>query len=304
MGVALGPLILTSLSHADSIFVANCGNNTVTEFNSAGGEATYVSSGLDKPIGLAFNAVGNLFISDFGNNTIEEVSATGGESLFASSGLHKPKGLAFDIRGNLYVANFGNNTIEKFNSSGHGTVFARAGLHNPDSIALDPINGDLFVGNNNGTIEMYNSSGHGRRFASGLGEAVGLAFDIRGDLYVADYARRTIDEFTPRGHKSVYARLGAGDNPLGLTFDNGGDLYVSLAKGTIEEFKPNGGSSVLANNLRAPCFFATQVPEPSSLALAVLGTVVFLGRTRLGRPVKREPSLGSEPISGGLAGSC
>lgn len=283
-GITLCAIISCGIARADSIFVADEGDNTVQEF-SGDGAVTYVNSGLNEPIGLALDSFGNLFVGNFANNTIEKVNPNGGESLFASSGLSEPKGLAFDSRGNLFVANFGNSTIEEFNSSGHGTVFASSGLSNPYGLAFDPITGDLYVGNNNGTIEKFNSSGQGSLVAWGLGEAVGLTFDSRGNLYAADYENCTIDKFSPSGHESVFANLGAGNNPVGVTFDSSGDLFVSTAEGALDEFSPGGASSLVASNLCSPWFFATQyslqpVPEPSSWALLSVGAGVLLGRCR------------------------
>ena len=74
----------------------------------AGAVSTFVSSGLDDPDGLAFDAAGNLYVANDGNNTISKVTPAGAVSTFVSSGLDDPDGLAFDAAGNLYVANDGN----------------------------------------------------------------------------------------------------------------------------------------------------------------------------------------------------
>ena len=71
----------------------------------AGAVSTFVSSGLDDPYGLAFDAAGNLYVANYGNNTISKVTPAGAVSTFVSSGLDDPDGLAFDAAGNLYVAN-------------------------------------------------------------------------------------------------------------------------------------------------------------------------------------------------------
>ena len=111
----------------------------------AGVVSTFVSSGLDDPEGLAFDAAGNLYVANDGNNTISEVTPAGAVSTFVSSGLNypdawpstppatstsptgeqhdlqgdacrgrlhlrqqrarRPESLAFDAAGNLYVAN-------------------------------------------------------------------------------------------------------------------------------------------------------------------------------------------------------
>ena len=83
----------------------------------AGAVSTFVSSGLDSPDGLAFDAVGNLYVANRGNSTISKVTPAGAVSTFVSSGLAAPEGLAFDAAGNLYVANGSNNTISRITPS-------------------------------------------------------------------------------------------------------------------------------------------------------------------------------------------
>ena len=76
----------------------------------AGVVSTFVSSGLNTPEGLAFDAAGNLYVANAGNNTISEVTLAGVVSTFVNTGLYSsPAGLAFDTSPatNLYVANQG-----------------------------------------------------------------------------------------------------------------------------------------------------------------------------------------------------
>ena len=67
---------------AESVYVANSGNSTLSKFNASG-----------------------QFISTLWNPSNEFY-------------FHRPSALAFDSQGNLYVANSGNSTLSKFNASG------------------------------------------------------------------------------------------------------------------------------------------------------------------------------------------
>ncbi len=96
--------------YARNLYVANSGDNTISEVTPAGAVSTFVSSGLDDPTSLAFDAAGNLYVANAANNTISKVTPAGAISTFAS-GLDGPDGLAFDAAGNLYVTNQGNDTI-------------------------------------------------------------------------------------------------------------------------------------------------------------------------------------------------
>ena len=53
----------------------------------AGAVSTFVSSGLNGPVGLAFDAAGNLYVANYGNSTISKVTPAGVVSTFVSSGL-------------------------------------------------------------------------------------------------------------------------------------------------------------------------------------------------------------------------
>ena len=70
------------------------------------------ASGLNNPLGLAFDANGNLYVANFGSlgsgTTVSEYSPSGTliNASFAS-GLNGPGDVAFDASGNLYVSNAG-----------------------------------------------------------------------------------------------------------------------------------------------------------------------------------------------------
>ena len=98
--------------------------------------STFVSSGLNGPRGLAFDA-GNLYVANYGNSTISKVTPAGAVSTFVSSGLDAPGGLAFDAAGNLYVANWDNNTISKVTPAGTVSTFVSSGLNDPADLAFD-----------------------------------------------------------------------------------------------------------------------------------------------------------------------
>ena len=67
-------------------------------------------------------------------------------------------------------------------------------------------------------------------FASGLGMPAGLAFDNKGDLFVANSGTGNmygnIYEYTPSGVKSTIA---SGLVPTGLAFNSAGDLFVGIS---------------------------------------------------------------------------
>jgi glucose/arabinose dehydrogenase len=53
------------------------------------------ASGLNNPLGLAFDSAGDLFEADYGSGNIYEYTPGGAQTTFAS-GLSNPAGLAFE----------------------------------------------------------------------------------------------------------------------------------------------------------------------------------------------------------------
>jgi sugar lactone lactonase YvrE len=130
--------------------------------------STLVSSGLNFPASLAFDAAGNLFIGNGGGNTISVLpKATGtlfGKAVTANtlstlvpSGVANPTALVFDSAGNLFIANTANSTVSvlpKTTTTLFGVpvtantlatvVPGTAGLDAPDGLAFDSA-GNLFI---------------------------------------------------------------------------------------------------------------------------------------------------------------
>jgi hypothetical protein len=123
-------------------------------------------SGLNNPMGLAFDRAGNLYAANYQHtgSTIQKITPGGVASVFASIGLDYPVGLAFDSQGNLYAANQYSETIEKFTPDGVGSIFASTGLSDPMGLAFDSAD-NLYVANQSGYIEKYTPDGVGSLFA-------------------------------------------------------------------------------------------------------------------------------------------
>ena len=284
--VLAASFFLSTLAHADTIYLSTANANTIDKFDSSGNGTDFAtaSSGLNWPLGLAFDGSGNLYVANTFN--IEEFNSSGTGSVFAtsSSGLSEPSSLAFDSSGSLYVANY-NDTILKFSTNGVASVFATAasGLDYPAGLAFDS-SGNLFVANYNNTILKFNTNGAASVFATaGLDNPGGLAF-YGGNLYVVT-GYDTIEEFNSFGQGSVFTSTNLLNQAIGLASDGSGDLFVANhGDGDILEFNPNGIGSVFAYGLEgAADYIAIEVPEPSSFllaALAALSLIAFLKRKR------------------------
>ncbi len=138
----------------------------------------------------------------------------------------------------FFVPNTGVNTISQYDENGVASSFTSAFVPGPNGVALDR-DGNLFVSTNANAIEEFSPAGVdlGTFAATGLNFPMALAFDRAGNLYAANFARSTVEKFTPTGIGTVFARV---IRPTGLAFDASGNLYVSNFGKTIERFSAAG----------------------------------------------------------------
>jgi sugar lactone lactonase YvrE len=172
---------------------------------------------LMNPTGLALDSNGNLFVSCRNDGTIHRVSPDG-RAMQWIEGMGIATGLAFDKLGNLYIGDR-SGTIFKIGPEREIFVFATlepsvAAYH----LAFSPA-GELFVtGPTTSSFDrVYRISPAGEvtTFFRGLGRPQGLAFDRRGNLYVAASigGKRGIVRLTPQAEPELV--LG-GSNIVGL----------------------------------------------------------------------------------------
>jgi len=132
---------------AGNLFAADASDQTIFKFTPAGagsvlvGPATF--TGVQFPVGLAFDRSGNLLVTTEGNeggpggDAILVFAPDGTESTFATD-LADPWGIAFDPSGDLLVAELkalAPGDILKFSTNGSQTVFA-SGIGGPEFLVF------------------------------------------------------------------------------------------------------------------------------------------------------------------------
>ena len=239
--VAVTLVPVNILAGPGDLYESDRGTNTIFKFTPGGTKTTFVS-GLNAPIGLAFDSQANLFEADNGSNTILKFTPAGTQSIFVS-GLNAPTGLAMDAQGNLFEADFGTGTINKFTPAGARSTFA-SGLSAPMGLAFDS-SGNLYASDITGnTISKFAPDGTKSTFASGLNGPNGLVFDGSGNLYEAEYGPDTIFKITPAGTRTVFASHL--DYPFSLAF-NGNLFEGDFGHGLIHKFTSSGAKSNFAS---------------------------------------------------------
>jgi len=228
--IALGHQIADNLHPVGNPAVDSEGNTYVT-FSGQRGQKVPVSlykvtanhavkpfiTELMNPTGLAIDRDGNLFVSCRNDGTVHRVSPDG-RSMQWIEGMGIATGIAFDKAGSLYVGDR-SGTIFKIGPDREIFVFATlepslSAYH----LAFSPT-GDLFVtGPTTSSYErVYRISPGGEVsiFFRGLGRPQGLAFDRRGNLYIAASlgGKRGIVRLTPQAEAELVV---GGSNIVGL----------------------------------------------------------------------------------------
>jgi sugar lactone lactonase YvrE len=287
-----------ALDASGNLYVADAANSVIYKFtrNPGGGflgAGTFTQSiyaqgaSLSTPFGIAFDGSGNLYVANANNGSVSRISADGhdaaqgGTVIVAAGSLFLPQGLTVGSNGFLYVAqnlqNTGNSTPPQVNVYSNIT-----GSGSATSV---------------GAIATATSGGNPYH-------PYGLAFQ-GSNLYISEFLNLSASLVVqqPIGANGLatgtsntnYGGTTQLKNPVGLAFDQAGNLYVADTGATsppnpghlVSQIAPNGGSggssTPFAFGFGNPQFisaFVPQVagtPEPSSLALLGLAASAMAG---------------------------
>jgi trimeric autotransporter adhesin len=237
VGVVLDPV--------GNLYIADRNNNRIRKVSTSGvvttiagtGVAGYTGDGglaifakLNNPYGIALDASGNIYFSEQLNYCIRKIDAFGVISTIAGNGTAGYSGdnalatdaqisgagfIVIDPAGNIYFPEFDNHCVRKVNASGIITTIA-------------------------GGSGPGNTGDGGSATSAKLYHPIGLARDISGNMYVADYGNHRIRKINAAGYINTIAGTGIsgynGENvsatnallnsPISIAIDNSGALYV------------------------------------------------------------------------------
>ncbi len=210
-----------------NIWIANCGNNSVTRY--AGGNPrsfTQLSNlGITKPFDIAFNGRGQAYVTGNGSSGVAILQPNGTPapgSPITSGGIDKPLGIAADTHGNMWVSN---------------------------SRLLDvPCPGMTVVPpTQRGSITLITSTGHVARPAPFTGGGLvlpwGVAVDGHNNVWVANFGHQRLSEFCGVDATACPP----GDRTGSPISPSSGYAFDGLTRNTGVQIDPSGNAWV-ANN--------------------------------------------------------
>jgi sugar lactone lactonase YvrE len=240
-----------------SIYAADTGNNRLfylpppesnPDINST---QVQVGTGVSSPGGMAADGSGNLYIADTANNRIVKMQPGSVDfgSVLKGAASTRTLTYVFDSDTTLSATmpiEFLSPGAPASDFSNANTGTCKAGTYDAGaSCTVNAVFKPTLPGERMGAVELVDTSGtvvnklyvHGvgiapqivydpgvqTTIASGLGDALGLAVDGSGNVYIADTLNNQIDMVTPAGVMSTLASV---IRPEGLAIDGAGDLYT------------------------------------------------------------------------------
>lgn len=256
-----------------------------TDFTSSGYATS--ASGLNYPIKAVADKAGNLWVAECSNNRVVEYQAPFSNGMSASvvlgepdmntstggtsaTTLSCPSGIAFDSKGNIWVSDYNNSRIVEYKAPFANGMAA--------SIALGQADLNSSTCATSATALCYPWEG--------------LAFDSKGNFFVADYSNCRIVEYQPPFATGMAATLAIGqadltsancgttasamNSALGLAFDSNGNLWTGdYTNNRVLEFKAPFTTGMSASLVLGQADFTSSTASTTASGLSVVYDVSF-----------------------------
>jgi len=235
-----------AVDSSGNVYIADCLNQCVRAISTSGRISTIAGTGtggytgdggaatiakIDHPGGICIDKSGNIYFTDMTNNCVRKVNTLGIISTYAGNGVSgfegdgspatdaqfsTPNDISVDRNGNVYISDFYNNRVRKVDTFG----------------IITTIMGTASGG--------YSGDGSAATATQLLGPG-GIAFDVYGNIYIADADNHRIRKINSAGIVSTISGTGVAgysgdggpataaqlDLPCHILFDINGNMYVT-----------------------------------------------------------------------------
>ena len=245
-------LIVALIQYTAQAQIISTVYGTTSGYSGDGGAAS--SAQMDGPCMMTYDDQGNLYFAEYDNNVVRRIDVNGIISTVAGNGtpgysgdggpatsaqLSGPYGVAIDANGDLYISEILNHTVRKVDFT-TGIITTNAG---------------------NGVLG-YSGDG-GAATSAQLNGPYGIAFDVSGNLFIAERDNSVIRKVNTSGTISTFAGTGAfgyfGDGGLAtsaqfagcrsVTFNDAGEMFISDGNNhVIRKINVSGVVSTVAGN--------------------------------------------------------
>jgi hypothetical protein len=276
-----------AIDSGGNVLVANYFGGVISKFSSAGvpASATGIPGiGLDESYGIAIDGFDNVWVANYQSVTgatnhhvgsVSEFSSVGVELSgygYTSGGVYYPKGAAADSNGTIWVADYASSSATLLANDGSAisgsSGYGPSALPFTSAVALDGSHNAWFAVQRGAA--RVTSLGAVSNFSC-CNDPEGIAIDLSGNVWIADYSASAIVELTSSG--SVAQRVGLSNSvgPQGIAIDGAGNVWaanyygdslVELAGSTAAIVSPSDGYG-----LDAP------LKEPYGLAIDATGNL-------------------------------
>jgi streptogramin lyase len=294
--------------------VANYFGGVISKFSPTGVPASatgFAGVGLSQSYGIAIDGMDNAWVTneqsvtDANNHhvgSVSEFSSAGAELSgygYVGGGIYYPVAMAADSTGVIWIADYGSSSATLLASDGSATSgssgYGTSALPFTSAVAVDA-NHNAWFAVQRGVVNVT-PTGAVSSFTC-CSDPAGVAVDLMGNVWVADYMASLIVELTASGavaHRVTL--LGGNGGPQGIAIDGAGNVWAAnyygnslfeLAGGTAAVLSPSAGYGIDAP-LNEP--YGLAIDASGNLWLSNAGNNTITQVVGLASPIKT-PLLG------------
>jgi len=231
-----------AIDSGGNVLVADYFGGVVSKFSPSGvpASASGLSGiGLNQSYGIAIDNSDNVWVANYqsvtgANNhhvgSVSEFSSTGVELSgygYTGGGVYYPLAAAADSTGAIWIADYGNSSATLLAEDGSGTSgssgYGPSALPFTSAVALDSLDNAWFAVQ--GGVARVTPAGAVSNFSC-CNDPSGVAVDLSGNVWIADYGAPAIVELASSGNVAHVVGLGDSAGPKGIAVDGAGDVWA------------------------------------------------------------------------------